>query len=50
LGVANIPKEEIPTRIINLKKQMDVTTGKLGFEAAIIIRNKIKKLQDRIKK
>jgi len=41
LGVLNIPKEDMPT-IINLKKQMDVATGKLNFEAAIIIRNKIK--------
>ena len=44
----HIPKKDIPKMIIDLKKEMEISAEELDFEKAIILRNKIKKLQERI--
>lgn len=46
--VKSIPKKEIPEKIINLQKEMELSAERLEFENAIIIRNKIKRLQERL--
>jgi len=45
----HIPKKEVPNIIIELQKEMDIAADKLDFEKAIHLRDKIKRLQDRIK-
>lgn len=44
----HIPKSEIPNLIIELNTQMEKAAENLDFETAILLREKIKKLQDRI--
>lgn len=48
--VKSIPKKEIPNVIIELKAEMDEAAEKLDFEKAIMIRNRIQKLEERLKK
>jgi excinuclease ABC subunit B len=44
----HIPKSEIPNMIIELNAQMEKAAENLDFETAIFLREKIKKLQERI--
>ena len=46
----HVPKKEIPNLIVELQTQMREAAENLNFEEAIMIRNKIKKLNERIKK
>jgi excinuclease ABC subunit B len=48
IDTKHIPKKDIPNLIIELQKEMENAADKLDFENAIIIRNKIKKLQERL--
>lgn len=45
----SIPKKEIPNMIIEIQKEMEEAAESLDFEKAIMLREKIKKLQERIK-
>lgn len=45
----HIPKSDIPNMIIELSAQMEEAADKLEFEAAIEIREKIKRLEERIR-
>jgi excinuclease ABC subunit B len=47
--VKHIPKPEIPNMIINLEAEMREAAERLDFERAIELREKIKKLRDRLK-
>ena len=49
IDTKHIPKKEIPNLIIELQKEMEIAAENLNFEDAILLRNKIKKLQERIK-
>jgi excinuclease ABC subunit B len=44
----HIAKKDIPTMIINLEIDMEEAANRLDFETAIVLRNKIKKLKERI--
>lgn len=44
----HIPKKEIPKILIDLQKEMEIAADKLDFETAIQLRDKIKKLQERL--
>lgn len=44
----HIPKSEIPNMLIELEKEMNVAADKLDFERAIVIREKIRKLNERM--
>ncbi len=46
--VKSIPKKEIPNLIIELNKEMEIAADKLDFEKAIMLRDKIKNLQQKI--
>ena len=46
----HIPKQEIPNLIIELEVEMRKAADKLDFELAIALRDKIQKLNERIKK
>lgn len=48
MDTKSIPKKVIPNMIIELQKEMEDAAESLNFERAIILRNKIKKLQERI--
>lgn len=45
----HIPTQQIPALIIETQKQMELAADKLDFETAIMLREKIKKLQERLK-
>jgi excinuclease ABC subunit B len=47
--VKSIPKAQIPTLLIELEEDMRIAAEKLDFETAIMIRDKIKKLKDKVK-
>jgi excinuclease ABC subunit B len=49
IDTKHIPSSDIPNMIIELQKEMELAADKLDFESAIMIRNKIKKLQERLK-
>lgn len=44
----HIPKSDIPNMIIELQKKMDAAAENLDFESAILLRERIKKLQKRL--
>jgi len=44
----HIPKKEIPNLIIELEAEMDEAADRLDFERAIVLREKISKLRERI--
>ena len=44
----HVPRQEIPNLIIELDAQMRTAADKLDFETAIAIREKIKKLNNRL--
>ncbi len=44
----HIPKKEIPRLIVNLEIEMNEAADKLDFERAILLREKIKRLRERI--
>jgi excinuclease ABC subunit B len=46
----HIPKQEIPNLMIELEVEMRKAADKLDFELAIALRDKIQKLNERIKK
>jgi len=46
--VKHVPKKEIPNMIITLEAEMSEAAEKLEFELAILLRDKIKKLKERI--
>jgi excinuclease ABC subunit B len=46
--VKHIPRKEIPNMIIELETRMNEAADKLDFETAIDLRDRIRKLQDRI--
>ena len=48
IDTKHIPKKEIPNLIIELQKEMEIAAEKLDFETAIMLREKAKKLQERI--
>lgn len=48
MDTKSIPKKEIPNMLIELQKEMEDAAESLDFERAILLRNKIKKLQERI--
>ena len=45
--VKHVPKKEIPNMLIELETEMMEAADKLDFERAIVLREKIKKLQER---
>jgi excinuclease ABC subunit B len=45
----HIPKQDIPNMIIELETEMKIAADKLDFEKAIALRDKIKKMRERIK-
>ncbi|MFW6220435.1 MAG: excinuclease ABC subunit UvrB [Nanoarchaeota archaeon] len=47
--VKNIPKGQIPNLLIELEEDMKVAAEKLDFEKAIMLRDKINKLKDKVK-
>jgi excinuclease ABC subunit B len=47
--VKHIPKREIPNMIIELEIEMKESAEKLDFEKAIVLRNKLNKLRDKVK-
>ena len=49
IDTKHIPKGDIPNMIIELQKEMELAADKLEFENAIMLREKIKKLQERLK-
>ena len=48
IDTKHIPKKDIPNMIIELQKEMELAANKLDFETAIILREKVKKLQERL--
>jgi len=48
IDTKHIPKAEIPNLIIEVEKEMEAAAEKLDFERAIILRTKMKKLQERL--
>jgi excinuclease ABC subunit B len=48
IDTKHIPKKEIPNMIIELQKEMELSADNLDFEKAILLRNKIKKLQEKL--
>lgn len=46
--IKHIPKKQIPNVIIELEAEMNVAADKLEFERAIALRDKIKKMRERI--
>jgi excinuclease ABC subunit B len=48
IDTKHIPKGDIPNLIIELQKEMERAAEKLDFETAIMLRNKVKKLQERL--
>ena len=49
IDTKHIPKSDIPNMIIELQQEMEVAADKLDFEKAIMLREKVKKLQERLK-
>lgn len=49
IDTKHIPKSDIPNMIIELQKDMERAADKLDFETAIMLREKVKKLQERLK-
>jgi len=48
IDTKHIPKKEIPNLIIELQKEMEQAAENLDFETAIMLRDKVKKLQERL--
>ena len=48
IDTKHIPKKDIPNMIIELQKEMEKAANNLDFETAIMLRDKVKKLQERI--
>ncbi|MDA3837093.1 MAG: excinuclease ABC subunit UvrB [Nanoarchaeota archaeon] len=48
IDTKHIPKSDIPNLIIEAQKEMEDAADKLDFETAIMLRNKVKKLQARL--
>lgn len=48
IDTKHIPKGDIPNLIIEIQKEMETAAEKLDFETAIMLRDKVKKLQGRL--
>jgi len=49
IDTKHIPKGDIPNMIVEVQKEMEEAAEKLDFEKAIALRDKMKKLQERLK-
>ncbi len=49
IDTKHIPKKDIPNLIIEVQREMELAADKLDFERAIHLREKMKKLQERLK-